>query len=164
MSGVRWMCSKKSSKIKQMQVWTSGYRHNVKLRTPLCADETPSSATTTFYWDVFWDVLRGPRNRGRALGAVAGFATSRPSAFHSHPNLNKRSQVTINCLVTWEAFKTRQFRQCSLDQLGNQSQQDSPRMMFNNFEGSPHLLLRSPSCCPPFWRPPRHHARGGTSR
>ena len=94
MSGVRWMCSKKSSKIKQMQVWTSGYRHNVKLRTPLCADETPSSATTTFYWDVFWDVLRGPRNRGRALGAVAGLATSRPPAFHSHPNLNKRSQVS----------------------------------------------------------------------
>ena len=87
--------------------------------------------------DVFGDILWSPRNRGRALGAVAGFATSRPSAFHSHPNLNKRSQVTINCLVTWEAFKTRQFRQCSLDQLGNQSQQDSPRRMSNIFEGSP---------------------------
>ena len=119
---------------------------------------------------------------GRFLGRFKGPSESRARTWCSSRTCNKQtprlsfasqseqeeSGLTYNklvsCLVTWEAFKTRQFRQCSLDQLGNQSQQDSPRMMFNNFEGSPHLLLRSPSCCPPFWRPPRHHARGGTSR
>ena len=119
---------------------------------------------------------------GRFLGRFKGPSESRARTWCSSRTCNKQtprlsfasqseqeeSGLTYNklvsCLVTWEAFKTRQFRQCSLDQLGNQSQQDSPRMMSNNFEGSPHLLSRSPSCCPPFWRPPRRHARGETSR
>ena len=118
---------------------------------------------------------------GRFLGRFKGPSESQARTWCSSRTCNKQTprlsfafqseqresghtyNKLVSCLVTWEAFKTRQFRQCSLDQLRNQSQQDSPRMMSNNFEGSPHLLSRSPSCCPPFW-PPRHHARGGTSR
>ena len=92
---------------------------------------------------------------GRFLGRFKGPSESRARTWCSSRTCNKQtprlsfasqseqeeSGLTYNklvsCLVTWEAFKTRQFRQCSLDQLGNQSQQDSPRRMSNIFEGSP---------------------------
>ena len=94
---------------------------------------------------------------GRFLGRFKGPSESQARTWCSSRTCNKQTprlsfafqseqresghtyNKLVSCLVTWEAFKTRQFKQCSLDQLGNQSQQNSPRMM--------SIILKAPLIC-----------------